>query len=481
MALGAKRMLGIAVDDGCLLVAELAVSGRRRTLRQAAEFVFPEGLSLGEPAELGKALGAFLRQHRFGARQAIIGMPARWLVVKEKALPPSDAAAFAKMVRLAAEQAFSGRADELTVDYAADAREGQGRAVVMVAAPAGRVRQVAELARAAGLTARAAMPTAMALGIAARSDADAEVTLYLRPRHAEIALRVGGRFPVIHHVAAVAPTGQAVDPQALDRWADGIANRVHQVVSLLPSDGASASPDRACVWDGAPPQPGELVGLCDRLSLASTIQTDLSALGVEAGRDVEADTAARFAAPAALALAGLRGERLAIDLLHSRLAPPRTSAVARRVAWAVVVTLVLAVCGGLFVDQWRKDQSEVAMLRQQADDLKPDLEAAQSIVEKVAFSRGWYDQRPHFLDCLRELTLALPEQGTIWATSIAVREDMRAVVSGKSRDEQAVLEVLDRLKQSAALADVKLLHLREAGGRAREVSFAIRFTFSGGA
>jgi len=58
-----------------------------------------------------------------------------------------------------------------------------------------------------------------------------------------------------------------------------------------------------------------------------------------------------------------------------------------------------------------------------------------------------------------------------------VREDLRAVVSGKSRDEKTVLEVLDRLKQSKALADVKLLHLREAGGSSREVSFAIRFTF----
>ena len=481
MALGASRILGIAVEDRCLLVAELAVGGRRRTLRRAAEFPFPEGLSLEDPVALGKALRTFLRRERFSAGRAVFGVPGSWLVVREKTFPPAADAAFAGMVRLEAEQAFAGGPEDLAVDYAEDAAasDGAGRTVVLVAMSRARLEQVSALARAAGLTARAVVPTVMALGAAAPSSSSSEITVYLGQRHAEVALRVGRRFPVVRHVAGAAPAGPGVDPQGMEQWAAGIAGQVRQLVSLLPADGASPAPEQVVIWDGAAPQPGELVGLCDRLPLPTIVRAGLSALDVEAGSAVADGEGPRFAAPVAVALAAERAEDLRLDLLHSRLALPRRHGLARRLAWAIVVAAALAACGVVLVGQWREEQRGVAALRAQVAELKPDLDVARSVVGKVVFARGWYDQRAPFLDCLRELTLAFPEKGTIWATSIGVREDLRTVVSGKATDEKAVLEVLDRLKQSKALVDVKLLHLREAGGSGREVSFAIRFTFSG--
>ena len=74
MAIGSRHILGIAIDDRCLLIAEVAVGGRRHTLRRAAEFAFPDGTSLQEPAVLGRALKAFLREQHFAARRAVLGL-----------------------------------------------------------------------------------------------------------------------------------------------------------------------------------------------------------------------------------------------------------------------------------------------------------------------------------------------------------------------------------------------------------------------
>jgi tRNA pseudouridine-54 N-methylase len=95
----------------------------------------------------------------------------------------------------------------------------------------------------------------------------------------------------------------------------------------------------------------------------------------------------------------------------------------------------------------------------------------------VLFARRWREQGPRFLECLRELTLAFPAEGRIWTTSLAIREDMRGLVSGKSVDDKAVLELLDQLKKDAAFTDVKLVYIREAGGNVREVAYAISFVF----
>jgi hypothetical protein len=121
-----------------------------------------------------------------------------------------------------------------------------------------------------------------------------------------------------------------------------------------------------------------------------------------------------------------------------------------------------------------------------------DIAKAQELTDKVAAARNWYDRRLPFLDCLREVTLAFPERGTVWATSLAMQQyresagsdkavhgSMQGSVIGKATDEQSALQVLDRLKASRALADVETLYLRRAQAGSSDVAFSITFTYVG--
>ena len=64
-------------------------------------------------------------------------------------------------------------------------------------------------------------------------------------------------------------------------------------------------------------------------------------------------------------------------------------------------------------------------------------------------------------------------------SSLAVKQDRRGAVSGKAVSESAVFEVLDALKSSRALDEVKLLYVRDTAGSSRTVTFAFSFSYSG--
>jgi hypothetical protein len=183
----------------------------------------------------------------------------------------------------------------------------------------------------------------------------------------------------------------------------------------------------------------------------------------------------KFAQAAALAGTPLP----AIDFLHSRLTPPKQSRVARRTA-AIVAAAVLVIGGGAFLWwDWTSGQNEVAMLTQQVAAIKVSTRQAQEKVDTVAFARTWFDQRPRFLDCLRELAMAFPEDNRIWATSLSIKEDMLASLSGKSVNESAAMEVLDRLKQNTHFVDFKPAGMTAGTGNSKDVSFVVSVVFRG--
>ncbi len=131
-----NKVLGLALGERSLLAAEVANAAAGPEVRRAAEFVYPDGLSTKDPAALGAALAAFLKDGGFSARAAVVGLPARWLVVKSKDVPPADPATLADLLRLQAEGEFSSELKDLVYDYAADATAGHPTSVLLMATPA---------------------------------------------------------------------------------------------------------------------------------------------------------------------------------------------------------------------------------------------------------------------------------------------------------------------------------------------------------
>ena len=479
MMLRQRKILGLAMEERGILAAEVHLSGRRTELRRVAEFAYPDGISLDDPQCLGLALSKFLGEHGFSARNTIIGIPARWLLSKEKGFPPAGASALAGMVRLEAERSFATDLDHLMMDYANGPASGQGARLLMVAVTRQKADQLLAMSRAAGLRAKSLVPTSMVLAAALRP-ASSSLMLFLRPDHVELVIRCGGRFQALRHLSVALPAAAGATATSSAAWSQAAVAEVRRLAALLPRTEGVPMPEELVVWAGARLDAQALQGLGGPLSLRTELSNGLDELGIAPSSSDGEANGQRFAAAAALARAGARGDGLPVDFLHSRLEVRGKARPSRMVGWAAAVAVAfLVVCGVLLAD-WRREERDLAALRERLDAMKADTDAARRVVERVTFARGWYEQRPKFLDCLRELTLTFPMEGRIWVTGLAIREDMRVVVSGKASDERTVLDTLDRMRSGPTFTDVKLLYMREAAGSAREIAFSVTFGFVDG-
>jgi hypothetical protein len=255
---------------------------------------------------------------------------------------------------------------------------------------------------------------------------------------------------------------------------------VSATLALMPKDNGEAGAGSLLVWNGTGRPVGELDRMRELLRAGSAGEADAGLLGLEAGRHLEAADTAPFLGAAALALTGMRKGPIPLDFAHSRAGLKRATRRTRRIVWAAILAATAVVAAGALADQWSKEKREVAELRTRLGRMRGEIGAAQTVVDEVTLARGWTDRRPRFLDPLRELTLALPVDAPIWLSSLAIREDMRAVISGKSTGERSVLELLDRLRGNAAFDDVELLYMRKASTRGSEVAFSMALSFKRG-
>ena len=479
MMMTSRKMLGLAVTERSITAVEVAcVRGGRKVLH-AAEFPLPQDDAAREAAPLlGKALRQFLRRNHFSASRCVIGIGARWLVAREKSLPPTSPDLLAGALSIATEREFASDAKDLVFDYSGPVDSAQGQSVLLVATSRQNVDYLLAAARAAGLRVAAVTSSTLALAAATGGPPSSRrLVLYLSPTTVELSVQSGGGTRLLRHLPISPPAAAAHGSPLADGWLDNLAGELRRVVALLPG---SQTPEQALdlvIWNASgPPGAEALADLGKRLSLAARLCQYPSDLEIADG---PAAPAGEPAAAAALAAAGLNRQLLAVDFLHSRLSPRRKITVGRKAAWAAALAAaVILPCLALFL-AWRAQQGEVDDLKGQLDAMQPSLAAAKDIVRKATFAGRWYDQRPRHLDCLRELTLAFPAEGRIWTTSLAISEDMRVLLSGKAADQGAVLEVVDRLDGNPKFAEVQSLYISEVGGGSLEWSFAISLRFVG--
>ena len=475
--LGKRGMLGLAVSNQSMTAVEVVPADGGGRASRAAQLVFTDEVRLQEPVALGKALKRLLRKEGFSVSRCVIGIEASWLTARDKTLPPGAGESVTEILALMIEQEFGADRKRLVFDYSLETGADGRPSVLLVATPQQALDQLTAMAAAANLTVNGITVSTIALAGSVNGAADRyQFVLHLFGGGAELALRARGGVGMLRRVPVPIPVGAGAEQP----WADGrrlqeLINHLRRVVALLPGAEPGNEPARELlIWDETGLDPRTYDTLSEQLSLPARICKRPEGLAPDGAGTPS--PGAQFSAAAAMALAAVRGRPPALDLIHSRLAPRKGLTIGRKTAWAAALAAALVVAGTVLVLDWRRDSIEGAALQAKLDLMAKDLADASDVIAKVAFARPWYDRRPSYLDCMRELTLAFPEEGLVWTTSLAIQEDMRVVVSGKAVSESAVLDVLDRLKASSELSEVKPLYLRQAGQATREIAFAMSFT-----
>lgn len=448
-----RKSLGLAVGErGVTACLVGPASGQRAVLHMAA-VEFTAELNLATPEKLGRELKKALRQGGISATRCVIGMAASYAVTREKMLPAADEAVLRGAIAIAAEREFAS-GDELMFDYCAWP-SAKGVTALMAAAPVGVIDQVTAMARAAGLSPSAVTLTGVALAAGMAPAAGGRLVLCVQDGEAQLVVQLQEAIRAVRPLSAAAGAGP-IDVSSL----------AQELKRTLASVGGEA-PAQLALWD-ATASGGSLAALLKKqagLALrACTLEADLglsSGVGAAAGR---------FAPAASVALAG---DKPTIDFLHSRLRPAKVRRVGPWARWAALAAAVAMGAALWFVLDWRQTDQDVLVMKERLDALAPSVHEANIMVDNISYARTWYDRRPEFLACMREITRAFPVEGRIWATSLLVHEDMTVLLTGQGATEAAVLDVRDKLKANPHLSNVKQIYIRQSDGSSHDVSFAI--------
>ncbi len=468
-----RKVLGLAVAEQSITAVEVGVGHGRRKVLRAAEMSVPEGVASQEPAVLGKALRQFLRREHFAASHCVIGLGARWLVAKEKVLPPTAPDLLAGVLTIAAEREFASDAEDLVVDFCDLPAAGEGQRVLLVAASRRNVDQMAAAAAAAGLKVEAITSSTIGLAAATRRHASSwRLVLNLAPCGAELCVQVAGAVRILRRLS-LPPCGVGAPSEA---WIGDLAGELRRVVALLPGEESARDGLELLVWNASGLSAGALDVLGQRVSLAARVCVFPADLEMDGAPQA---VPGEFAAAAALAAAGLDRKLLAADFLHSRLNPPKKTALGNKVAWGAGIGAALIVAAAVLVWDWQSAERQSAGLAAQLKSKQSQYDAARAAVDRMNAARGWYsDYRPKFLDCLVGVTRAFPDDGRVWAVSLAIGEDMRLLLTGKATNQASATELVDRLSKDPKFAKVESQYIREVGAGTTDVSFAISLTFA---
>ena len=500
-ALGGNKVLGLSVGERGVVACELARSGRGAQVTRLGEFEYPAGVSPDSPADLGRALGEFLRSRRFSARRAVVGLPLRWAVVKPKEVPPADPSAVAGLLLLQAEREFALEPQDLVFEYAGQSDPSAARTVLLLAVQRKRVESVVAMAEAASLTVEAVTLSAVALAAETGRQfvEHAGAVLHVAPGVAELSIHHAGQPRVLRHLRTPSPagTGGAAPPLAtavgeppaevpadaprLHDAGAALTPELRQVLSLVPQNG-TAAPTELIVWDGV--GLGDATGRWGDTLHVAVREQSIDSLGVTVAPDAGADGAGagagsshggRFAPAVALALEGLAPSGVSTDLLHSRLVPKKEARVGRWTVWAVVlgVTFAAAIAFAAFdLSSQRRDLND---MKARLKTMKPQIDEARKSIERTTFAQRWTSTDPKVLALMRDVTTAFPEGGRVWAVSLQLLPDGRVNLNGRATSDTEPLALSTRLRDSRKFSDVEFGGTQPAGRNSSEIQFTITF------
>jgi hypothetical protein len=331
-----------------------------------------------------------------------------------------------------------------------------------------RIGQIISIAEAAGLNVLAVTSSVLALSTVLAKQTSQKILVALSGEATELVVQADNGPRTLRHLAISGE--QLASSNGTAAPALAMLGSELMRTSLAAGEGSH----ELLLWNGSGLQSDALQALRDRYSLHITPARDLG--GLQLSTD---ESASEFGPAAALALLAHGGATLPLDFLHSRLIPPRQSHLGRKVYWGIGIAaaIVLAIVSQIW--SLHSKQLELNTLNDRLAQLQPTVVTAKAMDAKVTAADGWYANRPSMLDCMEHVTAAFPQEGVIWATNIAVRDNGIGTVTGKSRDQAQVLAVYDRMKNDTKFSKVIVNDIRQGtGNNSREISFSISFNFN---
>jgi hypothetical protein len=470
--LKSRTILSIDLGEKSLSGAEILSGNSIPIIKQSFQWNYPEGISIGE--ELGKLFRQFLRSHRITATRIAIGIPASWVLSRQKTLPPAEHASLVGLLSIEAERDFSFSRHEIVLDYCElPSKPQEPKELLLCAIPSKKLDQIQKMASAAGLKILSVAPSITALSSFEKESSDT-IVLRAGQEGIEIMKTEEGIPREIHRLAPI-PTERDEDPDSpsLKDWIKKVVEETTRYLLLSPS--TKKREDTAVLfWNDISLSTPLLDSLLSALPLTIKKRNIFDLLPSTHAKDSFEPLSS---SAVLLAFSSIYPRTPALNFLRPRLLLKKewkVTPVTQRLLLAATALILLITAG--IIDQQSQKKS-VALLRAQTEQFSPSLKETKEILANIRALRLWKPAEPLFLECIRGLTLAFPAEGSIWTTTLSLREDMKGVLSGKANDDMEVLNLIESLKKNPDFSQITLVHMRESGRETGEINWMISFQF----
>jgi len=463
-------LLGLALDGGRLDGVVLKRTNGSLAVLQKFSVTLALDPLTAAPELVGREIRNQLDAAGVRERNCIFGVPLKWVLTAQTELPPLPEADAASLLQIEAERGFhSDVATLLICDSRSPLADGKQN-VLLAGIPNTHLAALENILAAAKLKPVSFAPGISALQFPGNEKSGGALALAIGESNVGLQISAGGG------VVALRSLEGAVEDAAGRRslHMDVVAREVRITLGQLPG-GLRDAVKRIRIFG-----PRELAQpLADELELrfepaglkvewVSAYAPDEFGvtLPVEAALSPAFSLAARFLAGQKLAFEFLPPKPNFVELFVTKYSSGRL-----RTTGAVAAGVV-----AIFLAAFLFQQVQLWHYRAQWSRMAAKVGELSAIQDNIRQYRAWYDGSFRNLAILRLLSLAFPEDGSVTAKNIEVRDGRTVTCSGTARDSSAVLAVESRL---GALPGISGVHHEQSRGKA-PMQFVLSFTFNNG-
>ncbi|HWX21862.1 MAG TPA: hypothetical protein VN578_18330, partial [Candidatus Binatia bacterium] len=430
---------------------------------------FSVALSLDPLTNDPQLVGREIRNHLEAAgvreRRCVVGLPLKWALTAHIKLPELPEADVESFLQLEAERGFPCDVATLLVSTSRYAPRDDEHYATLVGLPRSQVELLERGLRAAQLK-----PVSFSLGLTALQNPAVEapggvLALAIGETHVGLQVTCGGG------IAALRALEGALETEGGHRQlrADIVARETRITLAQLPAS-IRETVRRVRIF-GARDLAQQLADEIELRLEPLGLRVELVTGYTDGDFKVHLPREALVAPALSLAARQLTGPASGLEFL-----PPKVSAwqqfAARYssgklqqagVAAAAVVLLV----GGAFLVQ----QAQLWHWQSQWDKMKNTVQEVEATQGTIRQFRAWYDPSVRGLTILRKLTEAFPEDNSVTAKTVEIRDLSTVTCSGTARNYQALLRTVERLRAVPQFREVNL-------GSTRGQAPAMQFTFN---
>lgn len=460
-----SSLLGLSLDgsrlDGLVV--------RRTNGALQLEQTFSVSLALDPLTNDAELVGREIRNHLDAAgvreRHCVVGLPLKWAMTSQVELPDLPEADVASFLQIEAERSFPCDVQTLHI-VTSRARSASGKQhATLVGIPKSNLTLLAAALRAAKLK-----PVSFSLGIAALQPPGTEssngvMALTIGETHVGLQVTAGGGMAALRALegALVSEGSQRV------LQADLVSREARITLGQLPTD-LRETVRRIRVFG-----PRELAHqLADEMELRlDAAGLEVEAVGSYAAGEfgVQVPSNATVSPAFSLAAERLAGREVPLEFLLPEVSQwqhltARYASGRLRTALSAAAAIGLLVGGAFFFQQcqlWR--------LQAQWARLAPTARQLDALQQQIRQYRPWYDNTVRGLTILKSMTEKFPQDGSVTAKTIEIKDLNAVTCTGVARDSQALLKTLERLRSLPEVHDANL-------GPMRGQQPALQFTFN---